>query len=456
MTEEEIKTAKISRRTAKAGLTRQGKTLEHLISNKRPTDEVRETLLKFTNAFESLVLKHEAFASLIVDDTEYQKEEDWLEECQQYYLKIDVAAKNYIESVLIHVNESSKTETEMLQASGMIGMSGMQSGESASELGTSQNTENSNNSEHNESDDNHMPSPAPNQESVPVENQVNSNVTNSQSPMNSEIRTVINANSCGFQMEKPKLPKFAGDVREYAIFKADFKHAIESRYSKRDSITLLRTCLKDKPLELIKGIGSDYEAAWEYLDSIYGDVRYVSDTITQDIVQFKALQEGEDARFCDLVHLVNRCYYTLKEVGIPSDMNNSHMLSIIEKKMCASDRKVWSRDLEREKQPATLHRLIGWMTVEMKSRMRAIAPVGNGSTNCCNVNVVGGKVDDERKDWHKCWLCSDSSHWPDQCQKFADMNYDERVKAARANHVCFSCLKKVGREHKQANCKRKR
>jgi hypothetical protein len=28
-------------------------------------------------------------------------------------------------------------------------------------------------------------------------------------------------------MEKPKLPKFAGDVQEYAIFKADFKHAIE-------------------------------------------------------------------------------------------------------------------------------------------------------------------------------------------------------------------------------------
>ena len=52
-------------------------------------------------------------------------------------------------------------------------------------------------------------------------------------------------------MEKPKLPKFSGDVREYVIFRADFKHTIESRYSKRDAITLLRTCLKDKPLEMI-------------------------------------------------------------------------------------------------------------------------------------------------------------------------------------------------------------
>lgn len=38
-----------------------------------------------------------------------------------------------------------------------------------------------------------------------------------------------NVKSCGFQMEKPKLPKFSGVVREYAIFRDDFKHAIESR-----------------------------------------------------------------------------------------------------------------------------------------------------------------------------------------------------------------------------------
>ncbi len=147
--------------------------------------------------------------------------------------------------------------------------------------------------------------------------------------------------ACGFKMEKPKMPKFTGDVREYAIFRTDFKYAIEARYSKRDAMTFLRTCLENKPLELIKGIGSDYDAAWEYLDSVYGDPRYVSDTITQDIAKFKPLREGEDARFCELVHLVRRCYNTLKEVGLPSDMDNSHMLSVIEQKMCVDDRKVW-------------------------------------------------------------------------------------------------------------------
>ena len=93
------------------------------------------------------------------------------------------------------------------------------------------------------------------------------------------------------------MPKFSGLVREYAIFRSDFKHAIEARYSKGDAITILRVCIQGKPLELIKGIGSYYDAAWEYLDSIYGDPRYVSDTITQDIVKFRQIRDAEDARF---------------------------------------------------------------------------------------------------------------------------------------------------------------
>ena len=109
----------------------------------------------------------------------------------------------------------------------------------------------------------------------------------------------------------------------------------------RLAITLLRANLSDKPLELIKGIGTDYDAAWEYLDANYGDPYYVSDSVTQDITKFKPLQDGEDSRFCDLVHLVRRSYNTLKEVGVPGDIYNSHMLAIIERKMGPDDRKVW-------------------------------------------------------------------------------------------------------------------
>ena len=175
----------------------------------------------------------------------------------------------------------------------------------------------------------------------------------------------------------------------------------------------------------------------------------VSDTVTQDVVQFKALQDGEDVRFCDLVHLVKRCYNTLKDVGLPSDMDNSHMLSAIEQKMCDDDRKVWARDLKREKKPPTLNALMSWMTVEMKSRMRATAPIRVSGSNRKQINHLQGNQNKDNQAWYKCWLLKNSKHWPDQCPKFAALSVDDCIATAKANHLCFSCLKRAGRGHTQ-------
>ncbi|CAB3979157.1 hypothetical protein AWC38_SpisGene18824 [Paramuricea clavata] len=49
--------------------------------------------------------------------------------------------------------------------------------------------------------------------------------------------------------------------------------------------------------------------------------------------------------------------------------------------MCADDRKVWSRDLKKDTKTASLHGLMTWMNVEMKSRMRAFAPLRTITTD---------------------------------------------------------------------------
>ena len=182
----------------------------------------------------------------------------------------------------------------------------------------------------------------------------------------------------------------------------------------------------------------------------------MSDTITQDIVKFRPIRDGEDARFCDLVHLVKRCYNALKEVGLPSDMDNSHMLSIIEQKMCCDDRKVWSRELERTNQPATLLGLMSWMTAEMKFRMRATAPLRTGSNTHTIHHVVAGNKSENKTIGYKCWICKTQIHWTDECQKFLALNHDDRLKIAQENHPCFSCLKRAGRDHKLSTCSRRR
>ena len=128
-------------------------------------------------------------------------------------------------------------------------------------------------------------------------------------------------------------------------------------------------------MELIKGISSNYDAAWEHLDAIYGDPRFIADTVTHDISKFKPLRKDEDSRFCDLAQLVRRSYNTLKEVNRQFDMDNNHMIAIIKQKLHVNDRKIWSHYLETSQKKATLENLITWMTLEMKTRMRAIAPL---------------------------------------------------------------------------------
>ena len=81
----------------------------------------------------------------------------------------------------------------------------------------------------------------------------------------------------------------------------------------KDAISILRSCLGPEPAKLVEGISTDLKSAWNYLDQNYGDSRIVSDVVTSDIERFKAVQTGEDHRFCDLVDLVRGSYNILKD-----------------------------------------------------------------------------------------------------------------------------------------------
>lgn len=416
------KEAKLTRRNAKAALTRSGRALVYRIESGRSIDEVRECLTKVQQTYVDLVEKHDKYTQFIDDDKEFETEELWLEECQQNFLKLEARTKEYEEMALsVNVKKTSEKEVEITNQLKPI-------------------EEDTNVTEETSKEDS---------ETLPLNK---SQVHTEQCVSKKDNST---SEACAFKIEKPKMPKFNGDVREYAIFKSDFKHIIGTRFNNRDAITLLRSALTGKPLDLIKGIGSDYNSAWDYLDSIYGDPRFVADTVTQDIAKFKPLHNDEDSRFCELVHLIRRSYNTLKEVGRPHDMDNNHMIAIIEQKMCNDDRKIWARHVEREKIEATLENIIEWMTSEMKSRMRATAPLRN-IQQPLRAKVYQFSTEQQQKQKSKCWLCPSSDHWVDQCYKFTVLSPDDRLKLVKENHACFSCLKRAGRDHRASSCTRRR
>lgn len=112
--------------------------------------------------------------------------------------------------------------------------------------------------------------------------------------------------------------------------------------------------------------------------------------------------------------MVRRSFNTLTEVGHENDMNSNQMLAIVEQKMFFDDRKVSALFLERTKSEATLATLLSWMTGEMKSRMRATAPLRNPyQSPSLGINHLSGGLgtnDDKKTKNFKCWLCKNSSH----------------------------------------------
>ena len=449
VTKEALNEAKKKRRCAKSSVKRTGNGLDYLLKNERPIPEVEESLANFEDLYKKLVEKHDEYIQLVDGDEEFATEEEWIEDCQQRFMQIRNRAKDYlkVKSQGQFENEK-KPETGLVpnQTETTVSDNGQQEHDGIPGSGQGPSHQGQPPSHQGQSPSHQGQTPSHQCQSPTHQGQEHN------SPSSSEgVQSISNVQPiCGFKMEKPKMPRFSGDVREYSIFRDDFRHAIESRYSKRDAMTYLRACLQGKPLELIKGIGTDYDGAWQYLDSIYGDPRYVSDQVTQDLSKFRPLKEGEDSRFCDLVHLVKRSFNTLKGVGKPQDMDNNHMLSLIEQKMYVDDRKMWARELERNEKLASLQGLIAWMETEMKSRMCATAPLRNPSQGSRYVNELsGGKPP-------KSWICDNSTRWVDQCEKFKSMSPEERLKTVRENHACFSCLKKAGRDHRASNCSRRK
>ena len=80
----------------------------HLCENKRPANEASEYLVKVKPAFENVVSKQEIYSDLIVDEKLFEQDlgEQWIDSCQNFFLKTDIEAKCYLETVLGKGNEN--------------------------------------------------------------------------------------------------------------------------------------------------------------------------------------------------------------------------------------------------------------------------------------------------------------------------------------------------------------
>ena len=219
--ENDLKQAKMKRRNCKAALTRLGKTVRIQVSGNRPAEEVKGALEKYEAAFSELVSKHEEYTLLIEDDSEFENEEAWLEECEETFLRLKIDTEDYLKEVTILLNKDhSKGSSEEHE-------------KTTDALATQQESQTESTANHNNADDNetNVAAKEPNPQAESSTEISTVQIEGSSAPKNvlsqsssPAAKSSDNSNECAFRMEKPKMPKFAGDVRDYSIFKADFKH----------------------------------------------------------------------------------------------------------------------------------------------------------------------------------------------------------------------------------------
>ena len=157
----------------------------------------------------------------------------------------------------------------------------------------------------------------------------------------------------------------------------------------------------------------------------------VSDTVTLDLERFRVSQLGEDHRFCDLVNLVRRSYNILKEVKRKQDIDITHVISLIERKMTKDDLRVWARHLNSQKIEPSMENLLEWIEEEMTARILSGATISKTSSLRLAVQAFG--TEDEKSGEvrsKKCYVCKED-HYVDECKRFIDMSPHERWKIVK-------------------------
>ena len=148
------------------------------------------------------------------------------------------------------------------------------------------------------------------------------------------------------------------------------------------------------------------------------------------------------------------------EVGLPSDMDNSDMLSIIEQKMSSDMTEKPGQEISRKANSRwRLLALMTWMTTEMKSRIRATAPLSplRTGSHYTSINLI--EVGNNRDKWSigtKCWICKTQEYWTDECQTFLALRLEDRKRIAHESHACFSCLQRAEKDHNLNTCTRRK
>ena len=254
------------------------------------------------------------------------------------------------------------------------------------------------------------------------------------------------------KLERVKMPEFDGNIRDYPRFKSDFKKQVLPNINDEDSAAyVLTSCLRGKPLDIVRNVSDDLSDIWERLDEVYGRTSTLADVVMNDIRRLRIVNEDDDRRFIELVDTLESGYRDLKRVNIQSEIANTTTVSLVEEKLPKSIKREWSKlvnenkaDIEgAEKFPKLLEflkikkRAIEYETADLRAGVlhtRGSLNYGDGASF---------------SPANRCLLHNAEKHSTESCRAFLGMTVEDRYKLLSEKRACWNCLK-MG--HRASTC----
>ena len=89
----------------------------------------------------------------------------------------------------------------------------------------------------------------------------------------------LEAKTTNLRLEKIKMPRFSGELREYPRFRKDFELQVMPSLNSNTAPYTLRSCLCEGPLAVVRGVDDDIDEMWRRLDEKYGYPAKITDVI---------------------------------------------------------------------------------------------------------------------------------------------------------------------------------
>ena len=266
-----------------------------------------------------------------------------------------------------------------------------------------------------------------------------------------------------------KFPIFDGNIRTFPKFKYEFDRYLAPMFDAHQLPFILKQYLSESVRRDVDHFDA-IDAIWTRLDCKYGSKQKLIDIIMQDITNIPNCDSDDNATL-EMISKIENANLDLTKIGEQAELQNSTILSMVEKMMPYKMRSEWAVIAAPLHEPKHKFSELLPFLDRWKERIQYLSSdyrnhssnhhSSNHSSNFhssdthssdshSNCHSTNCRTDEHKR--HSCWLHKQEEHPIWKCRLFQSLPVQERRALTESHKACNSCLEL---DHTTNNCTRK-